>query len=218
MKTKRVALLLSVIWASILAWQSLAAQVPPSSSIPDGVVRQGTLSFDARATAGDFTGTTSKVTGEMKGGQLADVRGWVEAAVRTLTTGNGRRDRDLNKSMESEKYPVIRFELSGVSADTALHGRFIIHGVTREVTIPASVAFESTGLRVRGTTPLNLKDFKIGGLSKALGMLKMHPEIVVHFDLVFAAGGRSSAGRHPGSPASYTELPKFAVDRRQTAP
>jgi hypothetical protein len=38
---------------------------------------------------------------------------------------------------------------------------------------------------VRGETPLNLKDYKIGGLSKAFGMLKMHEKIVVHVDLTF---------------------------------
>jgi polyisoprenoid-binding protein YceI len=218
MKTTRIALLLSLIWASILAWQSLEGQGTPPPTIPDGVVRQGTLSFDGRATAGDFTGTTIRVTGEMKGGSLTDVRGWVEAPVRTLTTGNGRRDRDLNKSMESDKYPVIRFELTGVNADTVLHGRFTIHGVTREVTMPASVTFGTGSLRVRGTTPLNLKDYRIGGLSKALGMLKMHPEIVVHFDLVFGARPSPSATRRASSPASYTELPRLAVDRRHIAP
>ena len=42
----------------------------------------------------------------MTGGPtLADVRGFVEAPVNTLVTGNGKRDKDLNKSMESDKYP-----------------------------------------------------------------------------------------------------------------
>jgi polyisoprenoid-binding protein YceI len=171
----------------------LLAQVPAERVIPDGRVRQGTLSFDGRATAGDFTGTTTSVTGEIKGGGLTEVRGWVEARVRTLATGNRRRDRDLNKSMESGKYPAIRFELTDVvapestgdSVNVALHGRFIIHGVTREAAVPASVVFHGQEIRVRGETPLNLKDYKIGGLSKALGMLKMHEKIVVHVDLTF---------------------------------
>jgi hypothetical protein len=38
---------------------------------------------------------------------------------------------------------------------------------------------------VRGETPLNLKDYKIGGLTKALGMLKMYEQIVIHVDLTF---------------------------------
>ena len=184
-----------------LAWVPLAAQAPVDRTILDGTVRQGTLSFDGRATTGDFSGTTTSVTGEMHGGGLSEVRGWVEASVRTLGTGNQRRDRDLNKSMESDKYPTIRFELTGVAApgtssdsmNAVLRGRFIIHGVTREATVPASVVFHSEGIRVRGDTPLNLKDYKIGGLSKALGMLKMDEKILVHVDLLFGAATRSHA-------------------------
>jgi polyisoprenoid-binding protein YceI len=187
-----------------LAGTPLGAQAPVGRTIPDGTVRQGMLSFDGRATAGDFSGTTTSVTGEMHGGKLSEVRGWVEAPVRTLGTGNQRRDRDLNKSMESDKYPTIRFELAGVAApetpgdsvNLVLHGRFIIHGVTREATVPASVAFRPEGIRVRGATPLNLKDYKIGGLSKALGMLKMDEKILVHVDLMFGAAARSTQALH----------------------
>ena len=189
----RVVLLLAIAWASILAWESLAAQSPTTRTIPSGTVRQGTLSFDARASAGNFSGATTRVSGEMKGGELAAVHGWVEAPVRTLETGNARRDRDLNKSMESGKYPVIRFELARVTAPeipgdsvgVVLHGRFIIHGVARDASVPATLVFHSGDIQVRGETPLNLKDYKIGGLSKALGMLKMHEKIVVHLDLTF---------------------------------
>jgi polyisoprenoid-binding protein YceI len=178
-----------------LAGAPLAAQAPGERIIPSGTVREGTLSFDGRATAGDFTGTTTSVTGELHGGALAEVRGWVEAQVKTLATGNQRRDRDLNRSMESGKYPTIRFELTGVDAPEAmtdsmnvvLHGRFIIHGVTRAATIPASVAFHPEGIRVHALTPLNLEDYKIGGLTKMLGMLKMHEEIAVRIDLVFGS-------------------------------
>jgi polyisoprenoid-binding protein YceI len=195
MGINRVVLLLAIVWASILAWESLAAQTAAVRTIPDGTVRLGTLSFDARASAGSFSGRTTSVTGEMKGGELAGVRGWVEAPVRTLATGNQKRDRDLNKSMESGKYPVIRFELVRVAAPQSpgdsigviLHGRFIIHGVTRDATLPATLVFHQDEIRVRGETPLNLKDYKIGGLSKAFGMLKMHEKIVVHVDLTFGS-------------------------------
>jgi polyisoprenoid-binding protein YceI len=180
----------------------LAGAASAQRAIPDGAVREGTLSFDGRATAGDFSGTTTTVTGEMTGGNaLSEVRGWVEAPVNTLKTGNNRRDRDLNKSMESGKYPTIRFELTGVTAPeppsdslpVTLQGRFIIHGVTRETSVPAHVTFRPDGVRVRGTTPLNLKDYQIGGLTKMLGMLKMHEEIVVYVDLVFGPAAKPAS-------------------------
>jgi polyisoprenoid-binding protein YceI len=145
---------------------------------------------------GDFTGTTTTLTGEMTGGpELSSVRGWVEAPVSTLRTGKDKRDQDMNKSMESDKYPTIRYELTGVGADTGagdsaqvtLRGRFLIHGVAREVEFPGSVAVDQKVVRVRATVPLNLKDYRIGGLSKMLGVLKMHEDIVVHVDVTFAS-------------------------------
>ena len=192
--------IIRVLLLLCLSATHLVAQAP-ERTVPDCVVREGKLSFDGRATTGNFTGTTTTLTGKLQGGRLSQVRGWVEAPVRTLATGNQRRDRDLNKSMESDKYPAIRFELTDVagggaasdSVNLTLHGRFIIHGVTRDATIPASVAFHSEGIRVRGATNLNLKDYKIGGLSKALGMLKMQEEIVIHVDVLFGAAPSQQA-------------------------
>jgi len=175
---------------------SAAGNVRDMQPIPDGTVRSGTLSFDGRATMGDFTGTTTTLSGAMTGGTtLAAVRGWVEAPVRTLVTGNSHRDRDLNQSMESDKYPTIRYELGGVipgeaRGDTVaviLQGDFLIHGVKQHAEIPATVVFLDDGVRVRGDVPLNLKSYRIGGLTKMLGMLRMNEEIVVHLDLTFGS-------------------------------
>jgi len=163
--------------------------------IAAGRVKAGTLSFDGHATVGDFVGTTSEVSGEMTGADdLSGVRGWVEAPVKTLVTGDRKRDKDLNKSMESDKYPTLRFELTGVAPDggagdsvaVKLEGKMAIHGVTRDVTLPGYVRRQGGELRVHGDFPLNLKDYRIGGLSKMLGMLKMYEDIEVHVDLTFA--------------------------------
>jgi polyisoprenoid-binding protein YceI len=171
----------------------LHAQMP--RPIPGGTVRDGRLSFDGRATTGAFSGTTTTVRGEMSGGgSLAEVRGWVDAPVSTLLTGNGHRDKDLNKSLESDHYPTIRFDLTGVTpgaergdtVDVVLQGRFNLHGVTREASIPAVVVTQPDAIRVRGDTPLSLKDYKIQGLSNLMGTFKMYDKIVVHLDLSFA--------------------------------
>jgi polyisoprenoid-binding protein YceI len=172
-----------------------AAQEP--HPIPDGQLTSGTLGFDGHATVGDFTGTTNTVTGRLTGAaELSGVRGWVEAPVESLKTGDGKRDKDLNKSMESGKYPAIRFELvriapaggAGDSVPVVLHGALIIHGVSRDVELPATIRFEGGTARLHSDFPMNLKDYGIGGLSKMLGMLKMNEKIEVHTDLVFQFG------------------------------
>jgi polyisoprenoid-binding protein YceI len=186
----------------ILAAGELHAQMP--RPIPGGAVREGRLSFDGRATTGAFTGATATVRGEMSGGgSLAEVRGWVDAPVSTLATGNGHRDRDLNKSLQSDLYPTIRFDLTGVTpgaergdtVEVVLQGRFNIHGVSRDASIPATVVIQQDAMRVRGDTPLSLKDYRIEGLSKLMGTLKMYDKIVVHLDLRFApTGARPDSG------------------------
>ena len=187
------------VWTvlAVLAAGPMQAAAPAwaqaARAVPGGTLAQGTLSFDGRASAGDFVGTTSTVTGEMTGGDgLEAVRGWVEAPVANLQTGNGRRDRDLNKSMESDKYPTMRFDLDGVapggagdSVPATLKGRLTLHGVEREVELPGSVVFGGGDVRIRSEFPLNLKDYRIGGLTKLMGMLRMYEDIKVHVDLTF---------------------------------
>ncbi len=196
----------------LAAWSPpMAANLTAQRAVSNGTIREGVLSFDGRATVGDFTGTTTTITGEVTGGgDLGEVRGWVEAPVKTLATGNGKRDKDLNKSMESEKYPTIRFDLTGVTpgetrGDTVavtLVGRFQVHGVSQDASIPATVVLLPDAVRVRADTPMNLKSYKIGGLSKMMGMLRMHEEIVVHVDLTFGSAAAPNARAQMGTVGS----------------
>ena len=162
-------------------------------TVRNGTVTQGTLSFDADATLGDFVGTTSTMSGQLTGGELQGVTGWVEAPVNTFKTGKGRRDRDLYQSMEADKYPTMRFELSSVTPGSSrgdslavtLHGNLKIHGVSREVALPATLVVGATALHIHSDFPLNVEDYGIEDLSKMLGMLRMNSQIEVHVDLTF---------------------------------
>ncbi len=170
-----------------------SGQTAATRPIPAGKAAEGSLRFDGRANVGDFTGTTTTLSGEMSGGpDLSAVRGWVESPVATLKTGKDRRDRDLLKSMEADKYPTLRFDLDNVVAERAgdsvpvrLKGRLTIHGLVRPVEVPGSVVLSADHARVRSDFPLNLKDYKIGGLSKMMGMLRMYEDIKVHVDVSF---------------------------------
>ena len=183
-------------WAAVAVLAAMLASPAAAQRTPirDGAVTEASLSFDGHATVGDFTGVTTTVTGHLQGApSLAGVRGWVEAPVATLKTGKDRRDRDLNKSMESEKYPTLRFDLTGLepgsgptdSLPVSLQGTLTLHGVAREVTLPGALSFTEDGARVQTSFPVNLSDYHIGGLSKMLGVLKMDEHIVVHVDVRF---------------------------------
>ncbi len=179
--------------AAVAAAGPAAAQlaVRPVTSI------SGTLRFEARATVGDFAGTTGVLAGAVTGGpDLESVRGWVEAPVDSLGTGNGLRDRDMRRSLDSARFPAIRFDLDEVRPSPAqgdsmvvtLAGRLTIRGVARPVSIPALLAWQPEGIRLAAMIPLDVREYGVRGLSRFLGVLRMDPQIVVRINLLFGQG------------------------------
>lgn len=172
-----------------------AAQERPA---PDSAtLRSGTLSFVGHATVGDFVGTTSTVSGGFVG-DPSNVRGWVEAPVATLVTGNKRRDRDMRASLEADRHPTMRLDVSGATTvssgampgDTLavlVHGYLTIHGVKRRVDLPVRVSRAADTIHVTAGFPLDLADYHIGGLTKVLGLLRMQRRIEVRVDLRFVS-------------------------------
>ena len=83
----------ALVMLSMNTTAEAVAQMP--GPIPNGRLTSGMLSFDGHATLGDFTGTTRTVTGQLTGApEISSVRGWVEAPVESLKTGDRKRDKD----------------------------------------------------------------------------------------------------------------------------
>jgi len=180
---------LLVACLAVAVARGLAAQ-----ALRDAPLLKGALAFDGSATLGAFTGTTTTVKGQLVGAAaLAAVSGWVEAPTQSLVTGNGKRDRDMYQSLETGKYPTMRFDLEHIDAGSGqgdsvavtLHGRFTIHGTAREAAVPGWAWLRPGATRFRGALPMDVRDYGIGGLSKLLGILKMDPKLVVRIDVVF---------------------------------
>lgn len=77
-----------------------------------------------------------------------DASGEISVDAKSGTTGNAMRDRKMHKDvLESDQYPNIEFRpdrISGVVArsgksSVTVHGMFRIHGVDREISVPAIV-------------------------------------------------------------------------------
>ena len=185
-----------------LASSGMAARLEPPRSadgqparIVAATLDGGAVSFDGHATTGGFVGTTRQVTGAVfAGADYESPLGWVEVALGTLRTGNGLRDRDLRKVMEVERYPTMRYELTGATARSAasadrvhllLHGVLRLHGVSRSLDVPVSVARSGDSAHVTGTFPLHVTDYDIDGLRRMGGLLRMRDGVEVHLALRF---------------------------------
>lgn len=199
-----VALALTAVLAALAA---PTAHAHAQQDVPAGALRSGTLSFVGHSTAGGFGGTTASVTGGVDGGtELATAHGWAEAAVESLRTGNGLRDRHLREALEATRYRTIRFELRGVRAgvgtlaDTAsvtLLGAMTIHGVTHELEVPATLVRQTGTVRVTSTFPLRLHDYGIKSPRQMLGLLRVSDDIQVRADLTFITGIPAAASAEP---------------------
>jgi polyisoprenoid-binding protein YceI len=165
--------------------------------IPDSALHAGTLSFDAHGTFGRFSGSTSLVTGAIIGAQeYAMTRGFVEFAAASLTTGNWRRDRDLRGMLDVVRHPTIQFVLRGATVVSAslgsrdvtsviLHGALTIHGITRQIELPATITRSAAITRVSSAFSLDLADYGITRLTHLFGLLRVRRHIDVRVNLWF---------------------------------
>lgn len=191
--------------AAALPVRNVAARVSEHKGwpAPSALLQSGTLSFTGHSTFGDFVGTTTAVSGGVIGSaDVAGARGWVEAPVASLATGNSRRDGDLRFTMEAAKYPTMRFDLAGFTVNSAaappepvagtLRGTLTIHGVARDVAIPATLVAAADTIDASGAFPLDLADYRIGGLTRLFGTLRMRRNIEVRFHVRFQATPRTT--------------------------
>jgi polyisoprenoid-binding protein YceI len=135
--------LLTISVAGLAAAQETAFHIDPAQSL-------------VRFTLADVLHTVHG-TFKVKPGQLqleADgkMSGEVVVDATSGDSGSGMRDRKMNKEvLESAQFPEISFRpdrLEGAvvnsgKASVRVHGIFSIHGISREITVPASL--ETTG-------------------------------------------------------------------------
>lgn len=106
---------------------------------------------------------------------------------------NDTMNEHMWKALKAEDHEQIRFELAdyrvtGQSGDTAtleLPGELTLAGVTRPHTMTAQAVQQNDGsLRVLGTSRFEMTEFEMEPPSLMFGLMKVHPPVTVHFDLV----------------------------------
>ncbi len=152
------------------------------------------IRFDADARLHTFSGTAGKLSGRVRlPGDLlsdgADACLQIEAA--SLTTGIDLRDERMrNNHLETDRFPIILFRMSGLDpieplggdryAGT-LRGALTLHGVTSLLTAPVRAHISSVGLVVEGKVPLHLSTFQIP--VPTFLFVSMKDEVIVSFKI-----------------------------------
>lgn len=90
-------------------------------------------------------------------------------AVNTISTGIGKRDRDLmdEKYFNTAKYPEMRILSTNIKATDRpstyqLTAALTIKGITRTITFPFTAVLSGNILQLNGQFTINRKDFQVG--------------------------------------------------------
>lgn len=93
--------------------------------------------------------------------------------------------------LETAKYPEITFRSTDIRGalrngafDVKVTGDITMHGVTRSITIPATVTVDGDTFRARGHFSLNRKRFGVNATEAFHGLVKVRHTLRFEFDII----------------------------------
>jgi polyisoprenoid-binding protein YceI len=103
----------------------------------------------------------------------------------------------INKELKEivllpDQYPDITFQSTNVTSkglgggryEVKINGNLTLHGVTRPITIPATVTLNGSTLRAVGEFSIDRDDYKVKATSAFHGMVRVDDDIKFEFDIV----------------------------------
>lgn len=124
------------------------------------------------------------------GAQIQEINALnISLPAKSLTSGNARMERLAYSSLEADKHPQIRFELTqvrNITASTVLaEGRLTIAGQTRPVTLRANYVVNGSSINFKGTYSIKFSQFEIDPPTALLGAVKTGDDLQLLFDVNF---------------------------------
>lgn len=151
---------------------------------------KNSVKFTSSTTVLDFDGVTDKIDGYIywEGDKIFSGKNelYFEVDLNTVKTGIGKRDRDMREDvLETDKWPKTYFKGTIVSAtktdssntyNIIAKGKMFIHGVEKEMEIPAVIKIQNGTMNVQTRFSVFLKDYNIEAPS-LLAFIKVAEEI-----------------------------------------
>lgn len=160
---KRISAILIVL---LMASAVVAQPATTKTFYVNDLKKRDVVTFTSKAPLETIVGTTADVTGFVAV-SLDDIKGSVKARfevdLTTIKTGIEMRDSHMRDNfLETGKFPKAVFELTKVDSVSfnklenqkevklSLEGNFTIHGVTKLITIPATITYYAESEQTKG--------------------------------------------------------------------
>jgi polyisoprenoid-binding protein YceI len=158
----------------------------------DTKAKENQVEFTSAVAGFSFSGTTGQIDGFIywEGEELFAPNNQLlfEVELNSLDTGIGKRDRDLRKVLETDKWPKAVFtgrivHHEPVDSTVAAYrvrarGTMSLHGVDREMELPGTLVVAEGSSKVTSDFTLKLADFEIEAPSLA-AFIKVSQEIAL---------------------------------------
>ncbi len=167
--------------ASPLLW---AAESPlildPEHSSIEAVVKSTTDNFTAKLTTYTATITVDPAQKRVTTTQIA-------FHFNDVKTSNAKRDVEMLHWEQADQFPDAVYTLAtlqpGTDGTFTAHGKFNLHGVTKEITFPLTISLKTPDhYAITGELPLDTRDFGLPVIRK-FAVLKVNPLLQIKFHL-----------------------------------
>ena len=131
------------------------------------LTKNGHAEFKSRVPLHSFTGVSDLLVGAIN---LADSTVDFYLDLTTLKTGIGKRDKDMRITLETDELPFAEFygkmvtlfdPESEQSQEVRVDGIFTIHGISKDISVTATLTMHGDGLHASASWKLNLRDYNI---------------------------------------------------------
>lgn len=174
-------------------WAVVLCLAPWAVHAQSFMTEEGHAEFTSEVPLHTFTGTSEKLTGLVN---LEDGSVDFYIDLTTFDTGIGKRDKDMRKTLETDKYPfaeflgklVTEFDAESDAEQTVtVRGNFKIHDVTREIEVEGTLQKVPDGLKLTAAWEINLEDYDI--VPPRLLIVKVDPVQDVRIEAVLPPQG-----------------------------
>ena len=142
--------------------------------------------FDGEATMSLDSVAAATLTMNIRAGSLEETDAVFTPQQKGIING------ELNNIvLETAKYPEITFKSTAITGslkngafNVKVTGDVMLHGVTRRITIPATVTVNGDTFRAKGRFNLNRKDFGVKATEAFHGFVKVKHVLRFEFDII----------------------------------